>query len=154
MFVLLAVLIGMIAGMRSMTASAAVSWAARAGWLHLNESPLALLGHALTPYIVTALAVGEFVADKLPRTPDRRTAFPFIGRIGSGALSGAAIGLSNGAAIQGLAAGGLGAVAGTFGGFALRRGLMMAFGGKDLPAALIEDLIAVAGAAAIVAAVR
>ena len=37
----LAFLIGVVAGLRSMTPPAAVSWAARLGWLHLEGTPLA-----------------------------------------------------------------------------------------------------------------
>jgi uncharacterized membrane protein len=56
---LLAFLLGVVAGLRSMTAPAAVSWAARLGWLHLENTPLAFLGFAAAPYIVTVLAVGD-----------------------------------------------------------------------------------------------
>jgi uncharacterized membrane protein len=55
----LAFLIGIVAGLRSMTAPAAVSWAARAGWLHLENTWLAFLGFAITPYIFSALAIAE-----------------------------------------------------------------------------------------------
>ncbi|HEY1434389.1 MAG TPA: DUF4126 domain-containing protein, partial [Thermoanaerobaculia bacterium] len=41
----LAFLIGVVAGLRVMTAPAAVSWAARLGWLHLEGTPLAFLGY-------------------------------------------------------------------------------------------------------------
>ena len=37
----LAFLIGVVAGLRAMTAPAAVSWAARLGWLNLQGTPLA-----------------------------------------------------------------------------------------------------------------
>src|SRR5258705_2728145 len=87
-----AFLIGVIAGLRSMTAPAVVSWAARMGWLNLENTPLAFLGYALTPYIFTVLAIGELIAEKLPKTPSRKTPGPFIGRIVTGALSGAALG--------------------------------------------------------------
>lgn len=46
-----AFLIGVVTGLRSMTAPAAVSWAARLGWLHLQTTWLAFLGFAATPYI-------------------------------------------------------------------------------------------------------
>lgn len=65
----LAFLIGVVAGLRSMTAPAVVSWAARLGWLHLEGSPLAFLGAAVTPYILSVLAIGELINDKLPKTP-------------------------------------------------------------------------------------
>jgi hypothetical protein len=48
-FIVLAFLIGFIAGLRSLTAPAVVSWAARLGWIHLGNSPLAFLGAAITP---------------------------------------------------------------------------------------------------------
>src|SRR5437660_4564112 len=88
----LAFLIGIAAGLRSMTAPAAVSWAARLGWLHLENTWLAFLGFAYTPYILSALAIGELIADKLPKTPSRKSPMGFIARIVSGALCGAAVG--------------------------------------------------------------
>src|ERR1700704_6476732 len=88
-----AFLIGVIAGLRSMTAPAVVSWAARMGWLHLENTWLAFLGSSFTPYIFTVLAIGELIADKLPKTPSRKTAGPFVGHIVTGALSGGALGV-------------------------------------------------------------
>ena len=143
----LAFLIGVIAGLRSMTAPAAVSWGARMGWLHVENSWLAFLGFQFTPYIITVMAIGELIADKLPKTPSRKAAGPFGFRIVSGALCGAAVG---GGAIGGAIAGALGAVAGTLGGYEFRARLVRATGGKDLPIALLEDAIAVGGAALIV----
>ena len=147
---LLAFLIGVIAGLRSMTAPAAVSWAARLGWLHLENTWLAFLGFAATPYILSLLAIGELVTDKLPKTPSRKAAVPFTGRILSGALSGAALGATNDALMGGLLAGVLGAVAGTLGGYEFRARLVRAIGGTDLPIALLEDAIAIGGAFLIV----
>ena len=142
----LAFLIGVVAGLRSLTAPAVVSWAARLGWLHLENTWLAFLGSAATPYILTLLAVGELVNDKLPRTPSRKAPAPFIARVVTGALCGAALGAAGQALIGGLVAGALGAVAGTLGGYELRARLVAAIGGKDLPVALLEDLIAIGGA--------
>ena len=65
-FYVLAFLIGVVAGLRAMMAPAAVSWAARLGWLNLSGTPLAFMGAAVTPYIFTLLALGELVNDKLP----------------------------------------------------------------------------------------
>ena len=141
----LAFLIGAVAGLRAMTAPAAVSWAAKLGWLHLENTPLAFLGFAATPYIFTVLAIGELINDKLPKTPSRKVPAQFGARIVSGALCGAAIGASNDVLIAGLVAGALGAVAGTLAGAELRSRLAKA-AGKDLPIALLEDAIAVASA--------
>lgn len=137
-----AFLIGVVAGLRSMTAPAAVSWAARLGWLHPRNTWLAFLGFAATPSILSLLALGELIADKLPKTPSRKAPGPFIGRLVSGALCGAALGS--------LPAGAVGAAVGTMGGYEFRARLVRAIGGKDLPIALLEDAIAICGAAWIV----
>jgi uncharacterized membrane protein len=148
-----AFLIGAVAGLRSMTAPAAVSWAARLGWLHLENTWLAFLGASLTAYVLSALALGELIADKLPTTPSRKAPGPFTARVLIGALCGAAIGAQGGSLIGGLLAGAIGAVAGTLGGYEARHRLVRATGGKDFPIALIEDAIAVGGALWIVSLV-
>jgi uncharacterized membrane protein len=145
MVFVLAFLIGVVAGLRSMTAPAAVSWAARLGWLHLENTWLAFLGFAATPYILSALAVLELVGDKLPKTPSRKAPVPFIARVVAGALCGTAIG-----GVGGALAGALGGVAGTMGGYEFRARLVRATGGNDVPIALLEDAIAIAGAVLIV----
>jgi uncharacterized membrane protein len=145
-----AFLIGAIAGLRSLTALAAVSWGARLGWLHLENTPLAFFGFAATPYITSLLALGELIHDKLPKTPSRKAPAGFIARLICGALSGAAIGATGQCLAGGILAGLLGAVAGTFGGHEARVRLAGANGGKDLPVALFEDGIAVLGAMLIV----
>jgi len=147
---LLAFLIGVIAGLRSLTAPAVVSWAARLGWLHVENTWLAFLGFAATPYIFSVLAIGELIADKLPNTPSRKAPPGFITRIVTGGLSGAALGASSGATsaswMIGLIAGAVGAIVGTLGGYEFRARLVKATGGKDLPIALLEDAIAIGGA--------
>src|ERR1700722_19910880 len=140
-----AFLIGVIAGLRSMTAPAAVSWAARLGWLHLENTWLAFLGFAATPYIFSVPAIGELIADKLPKTPSRKAPPGFIARIVTGGLSGAAIGATSASWVVGLVAGAIGAVAGTLGGYEFRSRLVKAIGGKDLPIALLEDALAIGG---------
>jgi uncharacterized membrane protein len=144
MLYVLAFLIGVAAGLRAMTAPAAVCWAARLGWLKLQGTPLAFLGHAVTPWIFTIAAIGELINDKLPKTPSRKVPPQFIARIVMGALCGAAIGATAGALAGGLIVGAIGAVAGTLGGSELRGRLVRASGGKDLPIALLEDAIAIA----------
>jgi uncharacterized membrane protein len=146
----LACLIGAVAGLRSLTAPAAVSWAARLGWLHLENTPLAFMGFAATPYIVSVLALAEIINDKLPKTPSRKAPPGFIARIATGALCGAAFGAANQALLGGLLAGVVGAVVGTLGGYEFRSRLVRAIGGNDLPIALIEDAIAVVGAVLLV----
>jgi uncharacterized membrane protein len=141
----LPLLIGVVAGLRSMTAPAAVSWASRAGWLDVASTPLAFFGYAFTPWVFTALALGELVIDQLPTTPSRTEPLPFGTRIIVGALCGGAIGASGGELVAGPLAGIAGAIIGTLGGHALRAQLARAFG-SDRPAALTEDAVAICGA--------
>jgi uncharacterized membrane protein len=145
--VALSLLIGVSAGLRAMTPLAAVSWAARCGRLPLEGSWLSFFGKAVTPWIFTALAVVELITDQLPGTPSRKVAIQFGTRIISGALCGAAV--SHGIPIAGLLAGAVGAVIGTLGGAAVRGKLAAAFK-SDRPAALLEDAVAIGGAALIV----
>jgi uncharacterized membrane protein len=154
---LAAFLIGIVAGLRSMTAPAAVCWAAHLGRLHLVSSRLAganlaWMGSTAAVWSVTALALGEIITDKLPKTPSRKAPGPFIARMVLGGLSGAAIGVSSGSIMTAAIAGAVGAVVGTIGGYEFRMQLVRATGGKDLPIALLEDAIAVGGAALILSA--
>ena len=148
---LLALLIGIVAGLRAMTAPAAVSWAARLGKLNLSGTWLAFLGHAWTPWILTLLAVVELVTDQLPSTPSRTVPVQFGTRILMGAACGAALTAGAGSMLLGAVVGIAGAVAGTLGGRALRARLAAAFG-RDRPAALLEDAIAIGAAFAVVLA--
>jgi uncharacterized membrane protein len=149
---LLAMLIGIVAGSRTLTAPAAVSWATYAGILPVHDTGLAFLGYWLTPYIFTVLAAAEFVADQLPTTPSRKAPVGFGARIATGALSGAAIGASGGSWLVGLVAGVIGAVIGTLAFYAFRMWLATAIFHRDRPAAVIEDIIAIGAAALIVCA--
>jgi uncharacterized membrane protein len=144
-----AFLIGIISGLRAMVAPAAVSWAAALGWIDLSGSWLAFMGYTWTPYVFTVLAVVELITDQLPSTPSRKVPQQFGARIVSGALVGACLGAAGGNLILGLVAGIVGAVVGTLGGAAVRGALARSFG-RDLPAALIEDVVAIGGAYLIV----
>ena len=143
-------LIGVMVGLRSMMGPAVVSWAARLGWMRLEGTPLAFMGATVTPYLFTVLAIGELIADKLPKTPSRKAPAGFIARVVSGALCGASIGAANQSLIVGMVGGMLGAVAGTYGGYAYRARLAQMIG-KDTPAAIVEDFMALIGALWVVA---
>lgn len=150
---LLALLIGVVAGLRAMTAPAAVAWAAHLGWLNLGGTWLAFLGNVWVRWILTALALVELVTDQLPSTPSRTVPVQFGARLLTGALSGAAVGAAGGSWVGGIIAGVVGAVIGTLGGRAARARLAAAFG-SDRPAAFIEDAVAIVGALLIGAALR
>ena len=120
-----AVGIGVVAGLRSLTAPAVVSWAAHLGWLNLHGSPLAFMGSTWATAIFSLLAIGELVADKLPKTPNRTALAPLLARILSGGLCGACLCVSaNQSLIVGALLGALGAAIGTFGGYEIRRRLV------------------------------
>ena len=147
---LLALLIGVIAGLRTMTAPAVVCWAAHLGVLHLEGTWLAFLGSTTALWLFTIAAILELVVDQLPQTPSRKVPSQFAGRIVSGALSGAAVGVTAGSWAWGLVLGVVGAIVGTLAGAAARSRLAARFH-KDRPAAIVEDLVAIGGAVLVMA---
>jgi uncharacterized membrane protein len=153
MLYVLALLAGIVAGSRTFTGPAAVSWAATLGYLNLGDSWLAFMGYAWTPWIFTLLAIVEMVLDQLPSTPSRKVPMQFGARIIAGALSGATIGAAAGSWIVGLIAGVIGAVIGTYGGAEIRAQMAKAFG-RDTPAAFIEDAGAIVLGLVVVWALR
>jgi uncharacterized membrane protein len=144
-----ALLIGVIAGLRTFMAPAAVSWGAHLGWIPVQGTWAAFMASIYAVAIFTVLALVELVTDQLPKTPSRKVPPQFGARIVSGAFSGAVIGTAGGSLIGGLVAGVVGAIVGTLGGAELRGWMAKTFG-SDTPAALIEDIIAIASAYLIV----
>lgn len=152
---LLATGIGLVAGLRSLTAPAAVSWAAHLGWLDLDGSPLAFMGSTAAVAIFSILALAEYVADLLPMTPNRTTPGPLMARIVMGALAGACISLSAGRLpMVGVVLGGIGGLMGAFAGFELRRRLVRGLKVRDAVIAVLEDLLAIGLAYGIVVAMK
>jgi uncharacterized membrane protein len=152
MLYLLALLIGVVTGLRVGTALAVTAWGAWLGWLPVANSWASFIGHWIAVGIFTILAIVELVTDQLPSTPSRKVPPQFGTRVVIGAFCGAVIGATAGATIGGLVAGAIGAVIGTLGGAEARVRLAAAFG-KDPPAAFIEDAVAIIGGFLIVAAV-
>ena len=148
---LLALLIGVVAGLRAFTAPAAVAWAAALSWINLDGTWVQWLAHPATVTVLTIVAVGELVTDQLPRTPSRKTAMQFLPRLVTGAFAGAVVGTAWGYTFGGLGSGMIGAVLGTLGGYEARKRLVGRIGGRDLPIALTEDVVAVVGGLAVAA---
>jgi uncharacterized membrane protein len=143
---LLAFLIGVVAGLRSLTAPALVSWAAHRNWLNLHNTPLSFMGSTAAVAIFTLLAVAELVADQLPSSPSRTKPPGLIARIVLGGLSGAGVALSGAQPIAlGAVLGVAGGIAGAFGGYEVRTRLVKALRVPDLVIALLEDAVASAG---------
>jgi uncharacterized membrane protein len=147
---LLALFIGVVAGLRSLTAPAELSWAALLHWINLNGTWASWMGNIITVIVLSILAVVELVGDKLPKTPNRTAPPVFVARIVLGAFAGAVIGTAWGYRWGGLGAGVIGAVLGTLGGYQARTRLAAAHG-HDLSVALLEDAVAVVGGFAIAA---
>ncbi len=136
--------IGIVAGLRSLTAPAAVSWAAHLGWLHLEGSPFGFMGSVPAVAILSGLALAEYVADLLPRTPRRTMPGPLMARIAMGGLSGACLSASaNQSLLAGAVLGGIGGALGAFAGYEARRRLVNGLKVKDIYIAIPEDLVAI-----------
>jgi len=150
MTLLFAFLIGVCAGLRSVTPPAAVAWAVYLGWIKLAR-PLSLVGSLPAVIILSFFAIVEFMADKLPYIPNRTALQSLIVRIVTGGFAGACVSLGGGqSAYVGAGLGVVGGIVGTFGGYQARTRLVKFSGQPDFYIALIEDLIAIGGSLFIV----
>jgi uncharacterized membrane protein len=124
---LLIFLLGIACGLRAFTPPA-VLWLMRYG--------------GIWGYLLAAAALFEYVGDLQPKAPSRTSAPGLIARILSGAFVGWALALPTGSSIPVAAiVGAAGAVAGAYGGVALRMRAIAAIGA--VPAAIAEDAIAI-----------
>ena len=150
MTLLFAFLIGICAGLRSLTPPAAVAWAVHLGWLRLAR-PLALIGSLPAVIILSVLAITEVIFDKLPNTPNRTAPTGLIARIVTGGFTGACVSLGGGrSALVGAGLGVIGGIIGCFGGYQVRARLVRRLGQPDFNVALLEDLVAIGGSLLIV----
>lgn len=144
-------LLGFVTGLRSLTAPAAICWAAKLGWLHFAGTKLAFIDRPTTLVVFTLLALAELIADKLPKAPARTDPPGLIARVFFGGLCGFALATSAGgnlllAAIFGI----IGSLVGTFAGYNIRRSLVLQAHLPDFGVALAEDLVAIGGSLLIV----
>jgi uncharacterized membrane protein len=140
------VAMGFFCGLRAFTPLALICWVASWGWMPLNDSRLAFLGTTPGATIVTILALGELIGDKLPKTPSRIQAGPLSARAITGALCGSAICLSaNQPWLLGVFLGAIGGLAGSFAGYHARRWLTIRARIPDWAVALLEDFVTIAG---------
>jgi uncharacterized membrane protein len=138
--------IGVIAGLRALTAPAVVAWAAHLHWIALQGTHLAFMGTIVAVAIFTLAAVAEIVNDKLPKTPPRTATPSVIIRIVMGAFAAATLSAGIGGSLWiGALLGAVGALVGTFGGYYVRTGLVKALHSPDFVIALLEDAVAVCG---------
>lgn len=142
-----AFVLGVATGLRSATALAVMSLAAQPErprpLMRGIERPWSRLGTRPALYITGLFALGEDAGDKLPATPSRTAPVPLGGRIAFGSLVGAAISRAEGQSpALGAALAALGALGGSFAGYAYRNAIATRTELPDLPFALLEDAIA------------
>jgi uncharacterized membrane protein len=137
-------LLGLANGMRAMTPMAVLCWFAYAGYLPVGDTWAFWTAKLVTAIVFTVLAMGEFVADKLPKTPNRTAPGPLIARLLFGGLVSAIVAAAlDGSGIEAVILGEAGVLIGAFAGFLIRRELVVRSGFKDWPVALLEDFSAV-----------
>ncbi|MEA2641293.1 MAG: hypothetical protein QOF51_2687, partial [Chloroflexota bacterium] len=147
----LALLIGVVAGLRAATAPAVVAWAAHLDLMNLASSPLSFMAFPVAVLVFTLLAIVELIGDKLPSAPSRTRPPGLIGRIVLGGLAGAAIAAAGSQSmIVGAGLGVAGAIAGAFAGRELRQRLVRALAVPDFVIACLEDAVAIGGGLLIV----
>lgn len=144
-------LLGLMTGLRAMTPIAVVCWFAYLGQVgSQDQGDLPVAGtwafwtaKLVTVIIFTVFALGEYIGDKLPRTPNRTDIGPLIARIVFGGLVGAiaATGM-DGNVIEGVILGSLGALVGAFLGYHIRKHVVERSGRPDWNVALLEDFSA------------
>jgi uncharacterized membrane protein len=132
---LLAFLLGIVCGLRTFTAPAVL-------WIMRHGGPWA--------YVLSAAALFEYFFDVNPKAPPRTCTSNIIARLVSGAFVGwwAAVAAGVSPAL-GAIAGAIGALVGAYAGLAARRRAIAIMG--NVASGLLEDLVAIAGAVALVA---
>jgi uncharacterized membrane protein len=137
-------LLGLTTGLRSMTPMALICWYAYLGYLPVDGTWAAWTAHFWVAVALTVLAVGELIADKLPKTPNRTSPGPLLWRlILAGAAGSIAASAMDGPGLEGVLLGVLGALLGAFGGYMLRRDLVEKMDCKDWHVAVAEDLVTI-----------
>ncbi|MBB3764551.1 DUF4126 family protein [Sphingomicrobium lutaoense] len=151
MTLLLAAGAAFLCGSRTFATLALTCWFVSLGLVDVGDAPLKWLGAPALAAILSLLAFGEIYADKQPQMKARTRPPPLIARMVSGALVGATVGASSDLALAGAALGTASAALGTLATFQVRRWLAERLG-RDLPAAIVEDVVVVAASLAVLTA--
>lgn len=134
-------LVGLITGMRTMTPMAVFCWFAYLGLLPQTGWSF-WTAKLVTVIVFTVLALGEYVGDTLPQTPNRTAPGPLLARLGFASLVTAmAAHATLEPAAGGVVFGIIGALVGAYGGYHLRMWASRKVG-RDLPVALTESALA------------
>jgi uncharacterized membrane protein len=141
-------LIGLVAGSRSMTPLAAVSLASAAHRLPRNNGAPVIISRPLPALGAVALAMGELFGDKMRTAPDRIVPAGMAARLITGAIAGAALAPRRDRVLAG-AVGASAAVIASYVTFGARMKALRRYG--QTPSGLVEDALVLACAALIVA---
>jgi uncharacterized membrane protein len=141
-------LLGLATGLRTMTPIAVLCWFAFLGYLPVEGTWAFWTARVVAVVVFSIFALGEYIGDKLPQTPNRTAPFPLLARLGFGSFLGCIVTTAmRGSLVEGALQGAVGAALGTFAGFWVRRELVKKIRCPDWWVALPEDLLAVLCAA-------
>jgi uncharacterized membrane protein len=144
--ILIAFCLGGLTGLRTFTPLTVLAWTLHLHKMSILGSSLHFLHTLAACVVLTILAVGELVADKLPMTPSRLKPPGLIGRIIFGFMCGTVSGQAWGANWELMAATGVaGAIAGALLGYEIRKSWVRSLHTPDLIVALLEDAVAIGG---------
>lgn len=133
-------LLGVATGARAMTPIAVVCWFAYLKLLPVEHTWAFWTASLISVILFTLFAIGEYIGDKLPKTPSRIAAGPLAARIVFGGLVGAIVATGlQGSLIVGAVLGIIGALIGAFGGYHVRHYLVFHNKCRDWPIAILED---------------
>ena len=149
-----ALLLGAVCGMRTFVAPAVLAFAlSRRPDLVAPVAPVHWFTSSAVAVILAIAAIGELIGDKLPQTPNRTALAPFVARTISGGICGASIAQLGSLNLWlGVLCGSVGAAASTIGMFHARRSVVATTGIRDPYIAVVEDVIAIAIATSVIAA--
>jgi uncharacterized membrane protein len=141
--VLPVVMLGLSAGLRALTPPAIIACSAYLGIIDLSSSPFSFMSSPIALAILSLLALGEYVWDLLPNTPDR-TEYPgLISRVLTASFAALCVALATHNTLVLSFIGGAAAIVGAFAGIKIRSRAVRALGVADAWVAIPEDLVAV-----------
>jgi len=140
------ILMGLVAGQRSMTPLAALAGAAHGGTLPHDNAEARLMRHPLIAAGGVAMGAAEIAGDKMKTAPDRTVFLGLLARTITGGFAGAALAPPQ-RRLVGASLGVGAAIASSYAGLAMRERAMRRWGQTN--SGFAEDAIVVAAATAI-----
>jgi uncharacterized membrane protein len=136
-------LIGFAAGLRALTPPAVLAWCAFLAWINLDPTPFSFMSSWIAVGIFTLIALGEYIVDLFPNTPNRTAPPGLIARFATGSFSAACLLAATNHSFAFSLVGAVAAIGGAFVGYQLRVRLVRALKVNDALVAIPEDVIAI-----------